>query len=527
MRAIRTGNSAPQHVVFCSTHGLLQHLSMLGFSELASAEPNVAAVQSGDGETWSRGELFALTNQLTRALLESGLSRGDSIALVSRNTVECLAISLAGIQAGLYVVPINPHLAQSEVDFIIRDSEAQAVFVSDGVNMQWGESDAPVPRIMFGKIDGLPGLADFVAGYSSDPFEPEVIGRMMWYTSATTGRPKGVLLDLTESRQTLEKAIKHYRTGQRDAGPQVHLCTSTLYHAAPLENTLMALHMGHKVVLMTHWDPVETLRLIERERVTTTFMVPSMFVRLLKIPEPSRAAYSVASLRFVMHAGAPCPIDVKRKMLDWWGPIIWESYGAAEGAGTMVSPTEWLQFPGTVGRPIPGSKVRILDEVHAELPARQVGVVYFTRYTGDRFRYKGDPSKTRDCHVDEFFTVGDIGYVNEEGYLFLEGRRSDVIISSGTNIYASEIESALVQHPAVADCAVLGVKHNIFGEVPKAFIELVPGATESITLRMDVVDHLRARLAPSKVPHQLEFTSAIPRDPSGKLFKRRLSPVSR
>jgi len=247
-----------------------------------------------------------------------------------------------------------------------------------------------------------------------------------------------------------------------------------------------------------------------------------MFVRLVKLPPAVRERYSTASLRFVTHGAAACPPDVKRAMLEWWGNIIWESYGATEVQGTIVNAEEWLRYPGTVGRPMPGSAVKILDIDGNELPPLEVGFIYLTPHTGDRFEYKGDPEKTRRSYRGDFVTVGDLGYLNEDGYLFICDRSNDLIISSGMNIYPAEIETVLVQHRLVADCAVLAEPHELLGEVPKAFVQLVPGATPGPTVTADLLHFLGERLAAMKLPKRVEYVSELPRDPNGKLYKRLL-----
>jgi long-chain acyl-CoA synthetase len=273
---------------------------------------------------------------------------------------------------------------------------------------------------------------------------------------------------------------------------------------------------------MECWEPAAFLRIIAERRVTTTFMVPTMFVRLLKLPAAVRASHSTKSLRFVIHGGSPCPPDVKRRMLEWWGPIIWESYGASEVQGVIASPAEWAARPGTVGKPIAGTKLEILDEDGRALPPGSVGTIYLTPHTGDRFEYLGDEAKTAACRRGEFVTAGDRGYVDEDGYLFLVGRDSELIISSGMNIYPAEIEQVLIGHPAVLDCAVNGAPHELCGEVPIAHVQLVPGTDPSSELTATLLRFAAERLAPMKLPRRIVYRTALPRDPNGKLMRRQL-----
>jgi long-chain acyl-CoA synthetase len=275
-------------------------------------------------------------------------------------------------------------------------------------------------------------------------------------------------------------------------------------------------------VLLDGWDPETLLRQIEQHRVTTAFMVPAMFVRMLKLPDAVRERYSTASLRFVVHGGAPCPIEVKQRMLQWWGTVIWEAYGAAEAQGTIASPAEWLARPGTVGRAIAGSQIKIIDDGGVELPPREIGLVYLTRHTGEQFEYHADPQNTRRACRGRFVTAGDVGYLDEEGFLYICDRKHDMIISSGMNIYPAEIEQVLVQHPNVVDCAVVGVPHELFGEVPKAVVLPATHAVPGPQLTADLLRFLAERLAPMKLPRRVEYAAQIPRDPNGKLQRRRL-----
>jgi long-chain acyl-CoA synthetase len=274
------------------------------------------------------------------------------------------------------------------------------------------------------------------------------------------------------------------------------------------------------VVLMARWDPEVALQLIERHRVTTTHMVPTQFHRLLLLPEELRSRYDVSSLRHVLHAAAPCPIDVKRKMFEWWGPVIYEYYGASEGGGALVKPEAWLRHPGTVGRAWEGADIRILDDEGAECPPGRPGTVYMKLLQD--FAYKGDEEKTRAGRRGGFFTVGDVGYLNDEGYLFLCDRKIDMIISGGVNIYPAEVEAALFAHPKVGDAAVFGIPDDDWGEQVKAVVEPAPGIAPGPDLEREILDHCGERLAKYKCPRTVDFTDAMPRDPNGKLYKRTL-----
>jgi long-chain acyl-CoA synthetase len=314
----------------------------------------------------------------------------------------------------------------------------------------------------------------------------------------------------------------HLALGVSLEDDNVHLCSAMLYHTAPLEGARNALEMGHAVVLMQSWDAIAVLDAIERFRVTTAFLIPTMFVRLLQLPAEERERHSVRSLRFVVHGGAPCVPEVKRQMIAWWGPVLWEAYGATEAQGTIVSSEEWLRRPGTVGKAIAGSRLAILDDTGRELPAGEIGAVYVAQYTGERFEYYGDESKTRACVRGDLVCVGDLGYVDGEGYLFLCGREADLIISCGMNIYPAEIENALIAHPAVADCAVVGIADQLLGETPRAIVQLAADAVPSADLTRDLLAFLGTRLAAMKLPRRIEYRRCLPRDGNGKLLRRAL-----
>jgi long-chain acyl-CoA synthetase len=301
-----------------------------------------------------------------------------------------------------------------------------------------------------------------------------------------------------------------------------HLCQSMLYHAAPLDCAFGALHLGLRIVLVDQWRPEDILQSIEFHAVNTTVMVPAMFVRLCKLPEYTRKQYSAKSLGIVYHGSAPCPIEVKRQMIEWWGPILHEVYGTSEGGGTGITSEEWLAHPGSVGRPHPGASIKILDEAGKELPAGAEGGIYIRPYTGDRFEYLGDPEKTSAVFRGDYFTAGDVGYVDDDGYLYICDRRVDMILTSGVNVYSAEVERVLVLHPSVVDCAVFGVPDAITGQSVLAVIETVSGCEAGPELRSDIMRFLTGRLSPIKLPRRIEFIDSLQRDPAGKLFKRRL-----
>jgi long-chain acyl-CoA synthetase len=331
-----------------------------------------------------------------------------------------------------------------------------------------------------------------------------------------------VLLPLADAHEMLDRAIQARIAVGTVPEAHVLLCASLLYHGAPLEAVTLALHLGHVAVLMDFVAPEAILRLIDEYRVTMAYLVPAMFTRLLSLSETVRSRYSLASLKRVLHTGAMCPVEIKRRMIDWWGPIFVEAYGAAEGAGTVVATADWLRYPGTVGRPMPGSRLRIVSDEGEDLPAGAVGTIYMTRVFGDRFEYLGDPEKTRACQQGDFFTVGDVGYVNEEGFLFLCDRKIDMINLGGMKVYPAEIESVLASHPYVADCAVFGIPDEVAGEAIVALIQPAEGAPAERDCKAALFQRLGEQLSAIKHPRYVQFVARLPRDDTGKLRKRRL-----
>ncbi|HUO68377.1 MAG TPA: AMP-binding protein [Gammaproteobacteria bacterium] len=500
-----------------------------GFRHFASRNSDAPAIIEQNGTTWSRGALLELADGVARGLAAAGLEPGDVVAIVAPNCAEYVATYLAGISAGLYIVPINWHLAAPEIDYLIDNSRAKAIVAHamlgnrrlDALRAHGARTKAAVS---IGTADGFRELRAFAARatiFELDPNRP--MGRVLPYTSATTGVPKAVWRSLDGAPHAMRKFVEwHLALGVSLEDDNVHLCTAMLYHAAPLEGVRNALEMGHVVVLMESSDPSATLSAIERFRVTTAFMVPTLFVRLLQLPAEERESRSVRSLRFVVHGGAPCPPDVKRRMLAWWGPILWEAYGATEAQGTIVSSAEWLRRPGTVGRAIAGSRLSILDDSGRELPPFEIGLVFLAPYTGERFEYLGDEAKTRACVRGDLVCAGDRGFVDADGYLFLCGRESDLIISSGVNIYPAEIENALIAHPAVVDCAVIGSGDPLLGQTPRAIVQLRSDAVPSIELTRDLFAFLSTRIAAMKLPRRIEYRHHVPRDANGKLLRRAL-----
>jgi long-chain acyl-CoA synthetase len=504
-------------------------MSEYGFWNLAQRHPDRLALVSPEGTTCTAGELMAASNRLVHGLRALGVQQGDVVATVLPNSIEMIELYLAAGQAGLYLVPINHHLTASEIAYILQDSEAK-VFVGAerfGAACSGAATEIGFPERMRFTVGSLPGfrsLAELSAGQSDALPERRAAGQVMNYTSGTTGRPKGVRRPLSPYDPDMVFSMFAMFLAMFGIEPEngnVHLTGSPLYHTAVLMFAGSSLHYGHGVVLMDKWTPESCLQVVEKYRTTTTHMVPTQFHRLLALPDEVKRKYDVSSWRHVIHAAAPCPIDVKRRMIEWWGPVIFEYYAASEGGGTLVTPQEWLQYPGTVGRAWPSSEIRILDEDGRDCPAGTPGTVYMKLGVAD-FEYHKDKAKTDANRRDGFFTVGDIGYLNEAGYLFLCDRKIDMIISGGTNIYPAEIEAALLRHPKVADAAAFGVPNVDWGEEVKAVIEPVAGVEPVPALADEILAFCQQQLAKYKCPRSIDFIAVMPRDPNGKLYKRKL-----
>ena len=504
-------------------------MTELGFWRMAQADPTRMALITPDGRENTAGELLAAANQLSHGLRALGLERGDTVAAVMPNGIEFLQLYLGATQIGLYITPINHHLVGPEIAYIVSDSDARVLVGHErfAAELEKAVADVDLPpegRFAVGAVAGFRPWSELLADQPDTAPADRIAGAPMHYTSGTTGRPKGVKRKLVDIDPDVLGELYSGFQGMFGVQPidgNVHITGSPLYHTAVLMWTANALHMGHPVVVMDKWTPEGMLRLIDTYKVTTTHMVPTQFVRLLGLPEDVRAKYDVSSTRHMIHAAAPCPPQIKRQMIEWWGNSIDEYYAASEGGGTYVTAEEWMLKPGTVGKKWPFSEVVILDDDGNELPAGQVGTVYFHMPSGN-FEYFKDEEKTKNSRQGKFFTVGDAGYMDDEGWLFLSDRKIDMIISGGANIYPAEIESELIMHPKVADVAVFGIPNDDWGEEIKAVIEPVEGATAGPELEAEIMAYCAERLAKFKWPKSLDFTTEMPRDPNGKLYKRKL-----
>jgi long-chain acyl-CoA synthetase len=488
----------------------------------AREAPERAAIFSPAGNRTFQ-ELNARANQCARAFRRRGLGPGDAVALLIPNRPEFLETYFAAIRSGLRVTPINWHLTADEVAYIVNDSEARA-FVADARFSETASAvlaHAPEVAARFaigGGIDGFESFTDALSSESRDDLDDAALGASMLYTSGTTGRPKGVVRTPTATPSQAIATV--LALAAYDAARDVHLCTGPIYHAAPLAfSAVQPLNAGISVVLMDGFKPDVVLDLIGRHKVTHTHMVPTMFHRLLGLPAEVRRAADLSSLRFVLHGAAPCPPAVKHALIDWLGPIVVEYYAATEGFGSVVTSQEWLARPGTVGKP-PPDQVQVHAPDGSLLPAGKVGTLYLRATDAAQFEYFKDREKTQKAFSGDYFTLGDMGHLDADGYLYLSDRTSDVIISGGVNIYPAEVDAVLLTHPAVADVATVGVPNPEWGEEVKSVVELREGVETSAALAEELVAYCRQRLAVFKCPRSVDFIEALPRFETGKILRR-------
>ncbi len=502
-------------------------MNAIGLWAIAAQSPQLPAVYEPDGTVVSYGELARAADRYGRGFQALGLQPGDAVAGLLPNSLTSLAMYFAAIETGLYVVPVNWHQVAAEVAYILSDSGAGAFVAHErfaGVAAEAADLAGIKHRFAVGAIGGFEPAAALGDDGSTERPHQRTHGAPMLYTSGTSGRPKGVRRPLTGLDPDAASAMATWFFGIFGLAPfdgHVHLCGSPLYHTAVLNFAANSITLGHPVVLMDGWDAEESLRLIEQRRVTHTHAVPTQFRRMLALPEQVRARYDTSSLRCVIHSAAPCPPEVKRAMIDWLGPVIVEYYAATEGGGTLVTSEQWLRKPGSVGLPWPGSEVKVLDAGRQPVPTGEQGLVYMRMGTST-FTYHQDEEKTQAGRAGDLFTVGDIGYLDSDGFLFLCDRSSNMIISGGVNIYPAEIESALATHPAVADVAVFGIPHNDWGEEVKAVVEPADGVQPGPELTAELLEFLSGRVAKFKLPRTIDYVAELPRDPNGKLYKRRL-----
>jgi len=484
-----------------------------------------AVIMTGSGEVTTYGELDERSNRLAHVLRRSGLHTGDHLALMMENSSELLEVAWAAQRAGIYYTALNSHLRRDEVQHILDDCGAEAFFVSGTLGAVARALDLGRIRLRVsvgGEVPGFEPFDEVLARGEAGPIGDEAEGREMLYSSGTTGVPKGVRKQLTggpPGDPDSASVIIARNIGSRGIdGDSVYLSTAPLYHSAPLVYCMATHRLGGTCVVMEHFDAEQCLGAIGRYRVTHAQFVPTMFTRMLRLPEEQRRSFDLSSLVWAVHAAAPCPIPVKQQMLEWWGPIIHEYYAGTEDIGfAQITPEEWLAHPGSVGRPV--GEVHIVGPDGDEVPVGRSGTVYFAG--GREFDYHNDPDKTaRMRNARGWRTLGDVGHLDRDGYLYLTDRAADMVVSGGVNIYPREAEQVLAAHPRVVDVAVFGIPDEEMGEALMAVVQ--PDDSTRPPAAAELLDWCRDRLAPYKCPRSLTFIEAMPRDPSGKLFKRRL-----
>jgi len=498
----------------------------------AEARGDRPALIDEAGETsWSA--LDERADRLVHWLRAQGLAHGDRLALVCGNRRENFEVVVAACQTGLLYVPLNWHWHPEEIAYVVENAGARAVIADERFAEATAEAmerlgdRAPAARLQIGgrPLPGFDAYEDALAGQSPEAPADLMAGGPMFYTSGTTGRPKGVrngTLASTRPAALLGLMGKGLCAGLGIPAEGVTLLEGPLYHSAQWAFGFLPLAAGSTVVMRHKFDAAETLALIDRHAVTNVHLVPTQFVRLLRLDEATRRAFSGASLVQVLHGAAPCSPEIKRRMIQWWGPVVTEYYGATEGGIiSTISADEWLRKGGSLGKPSPNIEVIVVGEDGQRLPPGEAGQLYFRNQSGADFEYHEDPEKTKAAHLEPgVFTFGDVGYLDDEGYLHMSDRKIDMVISGGVNIYPAEIEGVLVTHPAVADAAVFGVPNEEFGEEVKAAVELAPGHAPGEPLAEELIAHCREHLAGYKAPRSVDFEEALPRYPTGKLYKR-------
>ncbi len=494
-----------------------------------------ALIMATSGETVSYAEFERRTNRLAHCLRAEGLKRLDHCAVFMENNSRYLECNGAGERSGLYTTCINSYLTADEAAYIIDNCQAQVLITSAARLDVARAALAMCPTVkrclVVGGGAAVRALADLrlldyedaTAACPDTPVADECVGTVMLYSSGTTGRPKGVLRPLPEAPPgELLPVLRFVKDLWQCESDMRYLSPAPLYHAAPQAHVGLVIRHGGTVVVMEHFDPEQFLALVERHRITHTQLVPTMFSRMLKLPDSVRRRYDLSSLKFVVHAAAPCPVPVKEQMIAWWGPIIHEYYGATEGMGfTACNTAEWLAHRGTVGRVLLG-ELHVLDEAMRPVPRGTPGELWFK--SGTPFVYFNDPERTQATRSADgaMSTVGDVGYLDDDGYLHLTDRSTFMIISGGVNIYPQECENLLITHPLVQDAAVFGVPNDDLGEEVKAVVQPMPGVVADAALAHTLIAFCREHLAPMKCPRSVDFTDALPRLPTGKLYKKPL-----
>jgi long-chain acyl-CoA synthetase len=496
---------------------------------IAEQLPDKIASLMDDGDaSITYGRLDEESNAFAHALGGLGLEPGDTLAVMLENCLPFAVAWWAAMRSGLYVTPINWHLTRDEVNYIIGNSAAKVVVTSTLTDDVGSAALADFPGVHHVRVGSGAGSAldfdELVATSPTGRLPRELAGAPMFYSSGTTGRPKGVKPALSGRPPAEHSTVSHLIMRTFGIGPaDRYLSPAPLYHSAPSSWSFGAHTVGATSVIMSHFDPATALRLLDDQQITASQWVPTMFQRMLRLPDDVRARYRGDTHRVAYHAAAPCPIPVKRAMIEWWGPILVEFYAATEGGATQIDAHEWLERPGSVGRHWTGGTVHILDlGDRSELPAHRDGLIYFEPFSANRFEYHDDAEKTASVYHEGLVTAGDIGHLDGDGYLYLTDRLTNMIISGGVNIYPMEIENHLAGHPAVLDVAVFGIPNDDFGEEVKAVVQVEPERVGDEALVEELHLYCRQGLAGFKCPRSIDLVAELPRDENGKLYKRLL-----
>ncbi|MEP3248101.1 MAG: AMP-binding protein [Sneathiella sp.] len=496
--------------------------------KFAQSNPDKPAIiMAGSGEITTYQELNDRSSQIAQYFRSLGLQIGDHIAFLMENHSRFLEICWAAQRAGLYYTAISSRLSAEEAAYIINDCGAE-LFITTAFKQDLAKDlQNKIPKVktclmLDGTLDGFSSFEDMIAPFPSAALSDECEGADMLYSSGTTGKPKGIkpaeIGEPIGSEDNLYDVLKGLYSFSQDVQ---YLSPAPLYHAAPLRYNMRVQRFGATCIIMENFDAETYLKLVEKYKITHSQLVPTMFVRMLKLDPEIRDRYDVSSLKVAIHAAAPCPEKIKHQMMDWWGPILHEYYGGTEGNGyCTVGPEEWLRHPGTVGRAVIGT-LHVVAEDGTELPCRETGTIYFS--DGKDFSYHNDPDRTAENYNDKgWSTLGDVGYIDEEGFLYLTDRKSYMIISGGVNIYPQEIEDFLLTHPKVYDAAVFGVPNEEFGEEVKAVIQAVRSEEAGPDLEAELIAFCKAEISHIKCPRSIDFEKELPRHPTGKLYKRLL-----
>ncbi len=495
----------------------------LGFWWLAEDHPDAPAVLAGPDGPLTYGELAGRAHQLVHLFRALGARPGRPVAVMADNGNTLIEASLACHESGLHLVPLNTHLTAHELGAILDHSDARILVLGARFTpLLEGLDLADVEVLTIGEVDGWTSLDAARSPHPTSVPEQRRPGGLFVYTSGTTGAPKGIRRPLPEGDvgQLANDAAVFGRAFDFRPFEGPMLVSTGMFHGGSHAYYMGGLNVGHALVIMERFDAEGALAAIERHRIRTGYMVPTQFHRMLQLPDEVRARYDLSSLHSIVHSAAPCPRAVKEQMMQWWGPVIWETYGGVEGAATIAKPHAWLQHPGTVGRAVRGVRLSILDDDGNELPPGEVGHVYVDNGVG--FTYHDDPEQTAQAFRGERFTLGDVGYLDDDGYLFIVDRAKDMIITGGTNVYPAEVEGVLLDHPAVRDAGVFGVPDADWGESVAAVVQPAPGYRSGAGLEEELGAHCRARLASYKVPRRWFFADELPRTEAGKLAKRAL-----